>query len=133
MEQNLNNTQEIDLNKSIERAIKKYTLEVDDAIEAHGFKAASYIDYAENTISELEFSIKKQLKTHSSNILFVNLENSLNDTVKNIVNYTIEDANFRNNNCSTERIDKIEKKATDLHSALNQLNTRFLTSLEETL
>lgn len=128
MEKNLNDTLEVDLDKSIERAIKKYTLEVDDAIEAYGFKATSYIDYAEDSISKLENKIKKQFrKENNSSILFTNLENSLKDTVKDIVDYTIEETNFRNNNCSNE---KVEKKALELHGLLSELNLNFLNALE---
>ena len=32
------------MDKKIEKIFRKYILEVDDAIEAHGFKSASYID-----------------------------------------------------------------------------------------
>lgn len=128
MEQILNTTQTMDLNKSIEKAIKKYTLEVDDAIEAHGFKATSSIDYAEDIISELGTSIKNQCYSNSSNILFVNLENSLNHTTQNIVNYTKEDALSRNNNYFN---DKIEQKADELHEVLTKLNSRFLDSLKQ--
>ncbi len=127
MEQDLKNMQLLDFNKSIEKAIRKYTLEVDDAIEAHGFKATSCIDYAEDTISELETLLKKNyLENNSSNLLFKNLENSLNETVNNIVNYTKEDT-FLRNNCFTN--EKLEEKLDELHSSLLSLNSRFYNSL----
>lgn len=127
MEQDLKNMQLLDFNKSIEKAIRKYTLEVDDAIEAHGFKATSCIDYAEDTISELETLLKKSyLENNSSNLLFKNLENSLNETVNNIVNYTKEDT-FLRNNCFTN--EKLEEKLDELHSSLLSLNSRFYNSL----
>lgn len=116
----------IDFNKSIEKAIKKYTLEVDDAIEAHGFKAKSCIDYAENVISELEASIKNHFEFASSDLLFKNLENSLNDTTQNIVNHTKEDAMHRKHHS----FDKIDKNTNELHSSLALLNARLLNSLE---
>lgn len=117
---------EQNFNKTIEKAIRKYTLEVDDAIEAHGFKATSCIDYAEDVISELGTSIKKHYLENNSNLLFNNLENSLNETVNNIVNYTKEDTLLRNPNFSNE---KIVGKADALHSALMSLNLRFYNSL----
>lgn len=126
MEQNFKNIQSLDFNKSLEKAIRKYTLEVDDAIEAHGFKATSCIDYAEDVISELGVSIKKHYLENSSNLLFINLEKSLNETVNNIVNYTKEDTLLRNTNFSNE---KIEEKSEELHSALMSLNSRFYNSL----
>lgn len=127
MEQDLKNMQLLDFNKSIEKAIRKYTLEVDDAIEAHGFKATSCIDYAEDTISELETLLKKSyLENNSSNLLFKNLENSLNETVNNIVNYTKEDTFLRNNRFTNE---KLEEKLDELHSSLLSLNSRFYNSL----
>lgn len=126
MEHNIDTNINLDLNKSIEKAIKKYTLEVDDAIEAHGFKATSCIDYAEDVISELEHSIKQHFESTSSDLLFKNLENSLNHTVQNIINYTKEDAIYRKHHS----FDKIDKKTNELHSALSTLNTRFLNSLE---
>ncbi len=123
MEQNLKNIKLLDFNKSIEKAIRKYTLEVDDAIEAHGFKATSCIDYAEDTISELESVLKKHyLENNSSSLLFKNLENTLNETINNIVNYTKEDALGRNTFFSEE---KIENKIEELHSSLLSLNSRF--------
>lgn len=128
MEQNFKNMQLLDFNKSIEKAIKKYTLEVDDAIEAHGFKATSCIDYAEDTISELETTLKKHyLENNSSSLLFKNLEYSLNETANNIVNYTKEDALLRNNNFSNS--EKIEERTDLLHSSLMNLNSRFYDSL----
>lgn len=123
MEQNNN----LDLNESIEKAIKKYTLEVDDAIEAHGFKATSCIDYAEDVISELEDSIKKHFETNDSNLLFKNLEVSLNDTIQNIVDYTKEDAIYRNH----FHLEKLDEKTEELYSVLTLLNTRFLNTLEK--
>lgn len=126
MEQIFNNMQVLDFDKSIEKAIRKYTLEVDDAIEAHGFKATSCIDYAEDVISELGTSIKKHYLENNSSLLFNNLENSLNETVNNIVNYTKEDTLLRNTHFSNE---KIEEKSEALHSALMILNSRFYNSL----
>ena len=114
------------VNKSIEKAIRKYTLEVDDAIEAHGFKATSCIDYAEDLISELGENIKKHFELTHPDLLFKNLEVSLNNTIKNIVDYTKEDAIYRNYFHS----EKIDKKVNDLYSVLTTLNTRLLTSLE---
>lgn len=116
----------LDSNKSIEKAIKKYTLEVDDAIEAHGFKIASCIDYAENAISDLEISIKKSFESNSSSLLFKNLEDSLKTTTQNIINHTKEDALLRKHHS----FDKIDKKTNELQSTLSTLNARFLTSLE---
>lgn len=111
---------------SIEKAIRKYRLEVDDAIEAHGFKATSCIDYAEDVISELGEHIKTNFDTDAPDLLFKNLEVSLNDTIQNIVDYTKEDAIYRN----YLHTEKIDKKVNELHSVLTTLNTRFLTSLE---
>lgn len=116
----------LDFNKSIEKAIKKYTLEVDDAIEAHGFKAKSCIDYAENVISELETSIKKHFEFSNSDLLFKNLESSLNDTTQNIIKHTKEDAICRKHHS----FEKIDKKTNELHSSLSLLNKRLLNSLE---
>ena len=68
-----------DIDKAIDKKFKKYTLEVDDAIEAHGFKATSYIDYAEDSILKLQDATKKHFKEHGHGLLFTNLlENSLN-------------------------------------------------------
>lgn len=128
MEQDFNDTIKIDLDKSIEKAIKKYILEVDDAIEAHGFKATSYIDYAEDSISELGLAIKQQFKENHKSLLFTNLENSLNNTTENIVNYTIADASSRNVGFPNE---KLAEKASELNNTLVKLNTRFLNSLEQ--
>lgn len=117
----------INISQPLDKAIKKYILEVDDAIEAHGFKAASCIDYAEDTILEMENSIKKQyLEGNSSSLLFTNLENSLNETVNNIVNYTKEDTISRNTNFPNEKLDE---KLNNLHSSLVTLNSRFYNSL----
>lgn len=113
-------------NKTIEKAIRKYTLEVDDAIEAHGFNATSCIDYAEDLISELGNSIKKHYLENNSSLLFTNLEKKLDETVNNIVNYTKEDALLRNPNFSNE---KIIGKTDALHSSLMSLNSRFYNSL----
>ena len=124
MEQNFKNMQVADFNKSIEKALRKYTLEVDDAIEAHGFKATSCIDYAEDTISELGNYLKEN---GSSSLLFKNLENVLNETTNNIINYTKEDTFLRNNGYSN---DKLEEKLEGLHSSLLSLNSRFYKSLE---
>lgn len=116
----------LDFNKSIEKAIKKYTLEVNDAIEAYGFKAKSCTDYAENVISDLEVSIKQNFETNNSGLLFKNLENSLNTTTQNIINHTKEDAINRQHHS----FDKIDKKTNELHSSLALLNARLLNSLE---
>lgn len=127
MENNKINNLECDLNKSIEKNFRKYTLEVDDAIEAHGFKASSYIDYAENRIEELESSVKKQVNEHGIEMLFVNLENSLKTTINNIVDHTREIAYERNGDYLYEKIDN---KADELHSLLGLLNTRLINSFE---
>lgn len=126
MEQTFNNMKVLDFDKSIEKAIRKYTLEVDDAIEAHGFKATSCIDYAEDAISELGASLKKHYLENNSSLLFNNLEISLNETVNDIVNYTKEDMLLRNTHISDE---KILEKTDALHSALISLNSRFYNSL----
>lgn len=114
------------MDKAIDKKFKKYTLEVDDAIEAHGFKATSYIDYAEDSISRVQASTKKHFLEHG--LLFTNLlEVSLNDTVKDIVNYTFEDASNRNMNYTPE---KLKEKATNLHEDLKFLNERLLNSFK---
>lgn len=128
MKYDSNDNIKMDLDKSIEKALKKYTLEVDDAIEAHGFKVTSYIDYAEDSISELGSSIKQQFKTTSSSLLFNNLSNSLTSTTQNIVNYTINDARSRNTNYFNEKLDK---NASELYNTLGMLNTRFLNDLKQ--
>ncbi len=127
MENNKINNLGCDLNKSIEKNFKKYTLEVDDAIEAHGFKAASYIDYAENTIDELQDLVKKQVNEHGIDMLLTNLENSLKNTINNIVDYTRQTAYERSGDHLYEKIDI---KANELHSVLNILNTRFINSFD---
>jgi hypothetical protein len=114
----------VDLNESIEKVFKKYTLEVDDAIEAYGFRATSYIDYAEDTILELENQMKDQVNQHGAQSLFVNLENNLQSTVDDIVDYTVKTAYERNESYNYER------KAGELHSVLNDLNTRFISRIE---
>ncbi len=128
MKQDSKDNIEIDLDKSIEKALKKYTLEVDDAIEAHGFKVASYIDYAEDSISELGISIKQQFKETTPSLLFTNLAISLTNTTQNIVNYTINEARSRNTNYFNEKLDK---NASELNSTLGKLNARFLNALEQ--
>lgn len=120
--------EQADIDKAIDKKFKKYTLEVDDAIEAHGFKATSYIDYAEDTISKLQDSTKKHFKEHGSSLLFHNLlESSLEETAKDIVNYTLEDATNRNINYNT---DKLKEKAINLHEDLRFLNVRLMDSLK---
>ncbi len=122
-----NNNLGCDFNKSIEKNFRKYTLEVDDAIEAHGFKASSYIDYAENKIEELESSVKKQVNEYGINTMFANLENSLKNTINNIADHTRQTAYERNDNHLYEKIDN---KVDELHSLLNHLNTRLINSFE---
>lgn len=116
-----------DLNKSIEKNFRKYTLEVDDAIEAHGFRASSYIDYAENTIEELEYSVKKEIDEHGVNTMFENLENSLKRVAQKIVDHTKQVAYERNGDHLYEKIDT---KTDELTSVLDLLNTRFINSME---
>lgn len=116
-----------DLNKSIEKNFRKYTLEVDDAIEAHGFKASSYIDYAENRIEELENAVKIQVNENGIDMLFTNLESALKNTVTNITDHTRQTAYERNDNHLYEKIDN---KVDELHSLLGLLNTRLINSFE---
>ena len=117
-----------DLENTIEKKFKKYTLEVDDAIEAHGFNFATYIDYAEDSIFELQDSIKKHFKNYGSSLLFTNLlETSLNETVNNIANYTLEDALTRRTNYTSE---KLKEKVFNLHEDLKFINTRLLNSFK---
>lgn len=116
-----------DLNKSIEKNFRKYTLEVDDAIEAHGFKASSYIDYAENRIEELENAVKIQVNENGMDMLFTNLESALKNTVTNITDHTRQTAYERNDNHLYEKIDN---KVDELHSLLGLLNTRLINSFE---
>lgn len=116
-----------DLNKSIEKNFRKYTLEVDDAIEAHGFKASSYIDYAENKIEELENAVKKHINENGKDMLFVNLENALQTTITNITDHTKQIAYERNNDNLYEKIDN---KVDELHNLLGFLNTRLINSFE---
>lgn len=116
-----------DLNKSIEKNFRKYTLEVDDAIEAHGFKASSYIDYAENRIEELENAVKIQVNENGIDMLFTNLESALKNTVTNITDHTRQTAYERNDNHLYEKIDN---KVDELHSLLVLLNTRLINSFE---
>ena len=114
------------MEKIIEKNFKKYILEVDDAIESHGFTLTSYIDYAETNIYEVENSTKKYFKEHGSSLLFKNLlETSLNDTVSNIVQYTFENALTRNTNYTSEQL---KEKTVNLHEDLKFLNTRLLNS-----
>lgn len=127
MENNKINNLGIDLSKSIEKNFKKYTLEVDDAIEAHGFRASSYIDYAENTIEELEHSVKAQVNEYGFNTVFGNLENSLKNTVKQIIDYTRKTAYERS---SEHLYEKIDTRADELNCVLDLLNTRFINSFE---
>lgn len=117
-----------DIDKAIDKKFRKYTLEVDDAIEAHGFKATSYIDYAEDSILKLQDSTKRDFKEHGHGLLFTNLlETSLNNTVEDIVNYTFEDAVNRNTNHTTE---KLKEKTISLHDDLKFLNERLLNSFK---
>ncbi len=127
MENNQVNNLGVDLNKSIEKNFRKYTLEVDDAIEAHGFKASSYIDYAENTIEELEHTVKKQVNEHGMNIMFGNLENSLKNVAQKIVDHTKQVAYERS---ADHLYEKIDLRADELTSVLDLLNTRFINSME---
>lgn len=117
------------MDKKIEKIFRKYILEVDDAIEAHGFKSASYIDYAEDSIAELEDTIKKQLNEHGPEITFSNLQNHLNTTAQNIVDYTKQTAYNKSNN-NTYLYEKITDKASNLLSDLDFLNTRLINSFE---
>lgn len=117
------------MDKKIEKIFRKYILEVDDAIEAHGFKSASYIDYAENSIVELQDSIKKQINEHGSLITFCNLQNHLNRTAQNIVDFTKQTAYEKNNN-NTYLYEKITDKANNLRNDLDFLNTRLINSFE---
>ena len=105
------------MDKKIEKIFKKYTLEVDDAIEAHGFKSSSYIDYAENTIAELQDSIKKQVNEYGSEITLSNLQNHLNTTAQDIVDYTKQTAYEKNNN-NTYLYEKITDKIEDRKSVV---------------
>ena len=117
-----------DIDKAIDKKFRKYTLEVDDAIEAHGFKATSYIDYAEDSILKLQDSTKRDFKEHGHGLLFTNLlETSLNNTVEDIVNYTFEDAVNRNTNHTTE---KLKEKTISLYDDLKFLNERLLNSFK---
>lgn len=116
------------MDKKIEKIFKKYTLEVDDAIEAHGFKSSSYIDYAENTIAELQDSIKKQVNEYGSEITLSNLQNHLNTTAQDIVDYTKQTAYEKNNN--TYLYEKITDKIDNLRNDLDFLNTRLINSFE---
>jgi hypothetical protein len=119
---------DVDLNEVIGKVFKKYILEVDDAIEAYGFKATSYIDYAEDTISELEGKMKKEINLQGIKKQFLSLEDNLQVAVNNIVENTKKTAYERKEiyNC-----EQIEKKACELHSSLNSLNTRFINRMEE--
>ena len=117
------------MDKKIEKIFRKYILEVDDAIEAHGFKSASYIDYAENSIVELQISIKNQINEHGSKITFCNLQNHLNRTAQNIVDFTKQTAYEKNNN-NTYLYEKITDKANNLRNDLDFLNTRLINSFE---
>jgi uncharacterized UPF0160 family protein len=127
MKNNNINTLEKTSDKSLEKVFKKYILEVDDAIEAHGFKASSYVDYAEDIISELKNSMQQQATTYGYNMIFIDLEDNLNNTISNIVNYTKQTAYERKEIHSTE---KIEKQSNELYTLLSKLNTRFINSLE---
>lgn len=127
MENNKVNNLGCDLNKSIEKNFRKYTLEVDDAIEAHGFKASSYIDYAENEIEELESAVKKQVNENGIDMLLANLEYALKNTITNITDYTRQTAYERNDNHLYEKIDN---KVDELHNILGFLNTRLINSFE---
>ena len=114
-------------NNLIEKNFRKYTLEVDDAIEAHGFKASSYIDYAENRIEELESAVKKHVNENGIDMLFTNLENALKNTTTNITDHTRQTAYERNDDHLYE---KIYNKVDELHNLLGFLNTRLINSFE---
>ena len=117
------------MDKTIEKNFKKYLLEVDDAIESHGFKASSYIDFAETNILELQLSTQKSFKENGENSLFKNLlKTSLNDTIQAIVKHTYENAQSRENYTS----EQLESKTQNLHDDLKFLNTRLLNSFDIT-
>lgn len=117
------------LDETIEKKFKKYILEVSDAIEAYGFKMTSYTDYAKESILELQDSVKNNFKEYGSNLLFTNLlENSLDDVVQDIVNYTIEDTSIRNTIYSPE---KLNEKTFNLYQDLKFLNERLLNSFKD--
>lgn len=114
------------MDKTIEKNFKKYILEVDDALDSYGFNSSSYIDFAENNILELQDSTKKHFKEHGHNLLFTNLlEASLNDTINNIVSYTLENAKTKN---TTYTLEQLHEKTTNLHEDLKFINTRLLDS-----
>lgn len=120
--------EQTDTDKNIEKKFKKYILEIDDAIEAHGFKATSYIDYAEGHILELQDSIKEHYKEHGSSPLFKNLlESTLKDTTTNIVKYAFEEESKRNNEYNQEIL---KEKASKLHEDFMFLNQRLLNSFK---
>jgi poly-D-alanine transfer protein DltD len=123
----VSNTLNADSNDLIEKIFRKYILEVDDAIEAHGFKATSYIDYAEDTISELENKMKEEINLQGIKKQFLSLEDNLKTTVNDIVENTKKTAYERKEiyNC-----EQIEKKADELYTSLNSLNTRFINRME---
>jgi hypothetical protein len=127
MENNNINTLEKKGDRTLEKVFKKYILEVDDAIEAHGFKAASYVDYAEDIIFELKNNMQEQATTYGYNMIFVDLEDNLNNTISNIVNYTKQTAFERK---EIHSADKIEKQSNELYTLLNKLNIRFINSLK---
>lgn len=124
--QNLN----VDLEKSIEKVFKKYILEVDDAIEAHGFKASTYIDYAEDTIFELKDCVKKQLSENGREYVIENLEENLENTITDIVKYTKQTSIERKEHYSE---DKLIQKSEQLQVLLNNLNQRCITSIMEAI
>jgi hypothetical protein len=124
----VSNTVNVDSNELIRKIFRKYILEVDDAIEAHGFRATSYIDYAEDTIYELENKMQEQINTHGIKKQFVTLEDNLQNAVDDIVENTKKTAYERNKNYDLEKIDK---RAGELHTSLNSLNTRFINRMEK--
>ena len=117
-----------DKNKAIDKKFKKYILEVDDAIEAHGFKAASYIDFAEEYIGKLQDVTKNHFKKHGNSLLFNNLlMSSLEETAQNIVDHTFENTVMRNVHYNEE---KLKEKTDNLYQDLKFLNERLLKQFE---
>ena len=114
---------------SIEKNFKKYILEVDDAIEAHGFKTTSYIDYAEDSILKIQDSTKAHFKKYGSSLLFTNLlETSLNSVATDITNITLENELNKTNDF---QIQKLNEKINNLHEDLQFLNSRLLNSFKD--
>ena len=117
-----------DIDKAIDKKFKKYTLEVDDAIEAHGFKAASYIDFAEDNIGRLQDVTKNHFRKHGNSLLFTNLlTTSLEETAQSIVNHTFENTVMRDEYYNEE---KLKEKTYNLHEDLKFLNERLLKEFE---